>query len=68
MDVRRAKEIIKSLADGFDPQTGDPLPNADSCNQQDVVEALYVAVETLDYRMNRRILNGKIQMTTMKNN
>ena len=47
MDMNRAQEIIKSLADGIDPMTGEVLANDHVCNQGEVVRALYVAVEMM---------------------
>lgn len=47
MDIVHAKEIIKSLAEGIDPMTGEVLANDHVCNQGEVVRALYVALEMM---------------------
>ncbi|MCD7760919.1 MAG: hypothetical protein LUH16_03980 [Clostridiales bacterium] len=47
MDKQRAKEILATLADGVNPVTGEVLPAGDSCNQVEVVRALYAAVDAL---------------------
>lgn len=47
MDINRAKEIIKSLAEGIDPTTGEVLASDHVCNQGEVVRALYVALEMM---------------------
>ena len=48
MDLIYAKNILKSLADGVNPVTGEILPKSDSCNQPDVIRSLYVAVNELE--------------------
>lgn len=47
MDILRAKEILKTLADGVNPITGEVLPAEDSCNQPDVIRALHAVLEKL---------------------
>lgn len=47
MDILRAKEIVKGLADGVNPLTGEVLPPEDSCNQADVVRALHTILSAL---------------------
>ena len=41
MDIKRAKEIVRILADGVDPTTGEILPKDSVYNQPDVIRALY---------------------------
>lgn len=48
MDIQYAKELLKMLADGVDPQTGEVLSGSDSCNQPDVIRALHLAVTILE--------------------
>ena len=48
MDLTYAKSILKALAEGVNPITGEILPKSDSCNQPDVIRSLYVAVNELD--------------------
>jgi hypothetical protein len=47
MDIDRAKEIIRSLADGINPQTGNAFPPDSPYQQADTVRALHVALEAL---------------------
>lgn len=48
MEPARAREIIRSLADGRDPATGAAFPPNSPYQQADTVRALYVALEALD--------------------
>lgn len=48
MDVDQAIEIVKKLADGVDPTTGDRLPPSSTYQQADTVRALHLALEGLD--------------------
>ena len=45
MDIIRAKEIIRTLADGVDPTTGEVLPAESVYNAPDVIRALFVVLE-----------------------
>lgn len=47
MDLQRATEILRALADGNDPFTGSDLPASSPCQQPDTVRALYVALQTI---------------------
>ena len=40
MDIERAKELLKSLAEGIDPLTGEVLPKDHVCNQSEMIRAL----------------------------
>lgn len=51
MDIIRAKEILECLADGVNPLTGEVLPPDDSCNQGDVVRALYTVLASIPENM-----------------
>ena len=53
MDIQHAKELLKTLADGTNPLTGEVLSQNDSCNQPDIVRALYVALAELDKQPGR---------------
>ena len=48
MEIARAKEIVKALADGRDPATGEPFPPGSPYQQADTVRALYLALDALD--------------------
>jgi hypothetical protein len=47
MEQDRAKEIIRSLADGINPQTGIEFPPDSPYQQADTVRALHMALESL---------------------
>ena len=48
MDIVYVKNILKALADGVNPITGEVLSPIDSCNQPDIIRALYTAVAELE--------------------
>jgi hypothetical protein len=54
MDTTRATEILRSLADGRDPATGEQFPPDSPYQQADTVRALYVALEALEKGGRRR--------------
>ena len=60
MDVDQTIEIIRKLADGIDPTTGERFPPASPYQQADTVRALYLALEGLDRlkRHKERIHSG----------
>ena len=45
MDITRAREIIRSLAQGIDPTTGEVLSSESVYNKPDVIRALYTVLE-----------------------
>lgn len=45
MNTLRAKEIIRTLADGVDPTTGEILPNESVYYSPEVIRALYTLLE-----------------------
>ena len=47
MQPDRAREILRSLADGRDPVTGEQFPPNSPYQQADTVRALYMALEAL---------------------
>ena len=47
MDINRAKEILKLLAEGIDPVTGEVLPVDNVCNQGEVVRAFFTVLNYL---------------------
>lgn len=47
MDITRAKEILKILADGIDPLTGELLPPDHLCNQPEVIRAFHEILTAL---------------------
>ncbi len=48
MDTPRAIELLRALADGHDPFTGQSFPPGSPYQQADIVRALYCAIEALD--------------------
>jgi hypothetical protein len=48
MELDRAREIVRALADGLDPLSGQRLPANSPCRQSDVVSAFRVALEAMD--------------------
>lgn len=48
MDILRAKEIVRALADGVDPNTGEILPEESVFNSPDVIRALYTLVTCVE--------------------
>jgi hypothetical protein len=56
VEIERALEIIRSLAEGKDPYSGQELPKMDPYQQGDTVRALTVAMDgmrTLEHKMRR---------------
>ena len=53
MDIQYAKEIIHTLADGVDPNTGEVFPPNHVCNRADVIRALHMAEQALQKDLNR---------------
>ena len=45
MDIIRAREIIRSLAEGVDPNTGEVLSKESVYHKPDVIRALYTILE-----------------------
>lgn len=48
MDIERAKEILRTLADGTDPLTGEVLSDGNVCNKVEVVRALHCVLSELE--------------------
>ena len=48
MDIIRAKEIVRTLADGVDPTTGEVLPAENVYNSPEVIRALFTILEMVD--------------------
>lgn len=45
MDIIRARQIVRLLAEGVDPFTGEVLSNESIYNRPDVIRALYTVLE-----------------------
>lgn len=48
MECDRAKEIVRALADGVDPYTGEPFPPNSPYQRADTVRALYTILESAE--------------------
>lgn len=48
MDIISAKEILRALADGVDPATGEILPAESVFNSPDVIRALFAVLAALN--------------------
>ncbi len=57
MQPDRAKEIVKSLADGIDPETGVSFPSASPYQRADTVRALYTILEAAESGKTRKPKN-----------
>lgn len=45
MDIIRAKEIVRALANGIDPTTGEIFPKDSAYNSPEVIRALFTLLE-----------------------
>ena len=54
MDILRATEILKDLADGVDPLTGELLPGQNICNQAEIVRAFCCILHELERQRKAR--------------
>jgi hypothetical protein len=48
MDIKRSTEILRSLANGADPATGEAYPADSPYNQPEVIRALYACIRYLE--------------------
>ena len=48
MNINYAKKIVRALADGIDPITGEILPENSVYNSPDVIRALFTLLEEVD--------------------
>ena len=55
MEAQKAAEIIRFLADGRDPATGEVFPPNSPYQQADTVRALFVALEALNRQKHVRV-------------
>lgn len=66
MEPNQALEILRALAAGSDPATGEVLPPDSVCQQPDVVRALAAAVTALQQAANAARKNQKLPSATGK--
>ena len=45
MEIKRAAELLRGLADGVDPMTGRPLPDESVYNRPEIIRALHTEIE-----------------------
>jgi hypothetical protein len=64
MDVERCHAIIKSLADGVDPATGEVFAASHVCQRPDVVRALYWAAQEMERisKRERRLQRARLRL------
>lgn len=54
MDNEQALQIVRALADGVDPRTGEVLPADGPCEDVQVVRALHVAIRHIESALGHR--------------
>lgn len=59
MDEKQAIEIVKTLADGIDPTTGEVFPADSPYQNADIVRALHKAAEALQISKRKRSLPAR---------
>ena len=50
MEIKRAAELLRGLADGVDPMTGRPLPDESVYNRPEIIRALHCVLRELQER------------------
>ena len=55
MNLVQASEVLRLLADGFDPMTGEQLPDDHVVNKREVVAALNIASAYLEITSNPKL-------------
>ena len=50
MEIKRAAELLRGLADGVDPMTGRPLPDENVYNCPEIIRALHCVLRELQER------------------
>ena len=58
MDIIRAKEIVRSLADGVDPTTGEVLPAENVYNSPEIIRALFTLLEQTENDIHKNPLRN----------
>lgn len=58
MDIVRARQIVRILADGVDPTTGELLPPESVYNSPAVIRALFTLLEYVDKERNKNPLRN----------
>ena len=60
MDAQTALELIRPLADGVDPLTGETLAEENICQHPQIVRALMSAIGALEFERERRRRQQKL--------
>ena len=55
MEINRAAELLRALADGIDPMTGQPLPDESVYNRPEIIRALHCVLQALQERHGRSV-------------
>lgn len=53
MDISKSIQIIRTLADGIDPTTGEVLPSESVYNSPDVIRALFTLLSLVEQKTTR---------------
>ena len=53
MEIKRAAELLRGLADGVDPMTGRPLPDESVYNRPEIIRALHCVLQCVSDRPKR---------------
>jgi hypothetical protein len=59
MDIVRAKEVVRTLADGVDPRTGELFPPDCAYNSPEVIRSLFAVLEALERAEKKLVKNEK---------
>ena len=68
MDIVRARKIIRSLAEGVDPTTGEVLPKENVYNQPEVIRAMYTILEATAPNQQNSLRNAGKPWTEAEDN
>ena len=72
MDIIKAKEILSSLAQGVDPQTGELLEENHICNRPETIRAFYCILRVIGDPVEKSVdllhENARKPWTTKENN
>ena len=63
MTLKEALKILDSLADGYHPNTGDPLPDNSVCNSRSVIRALQMSIDFIKNHENNSNSTQKTNTT-----
>jgi len=61
MEIKRAAELLRGLADGVDPMTGRPLPDESVYNRPEIIRALHCVLRALQERADRHKRGPKLE-------